>query len=76
VQPNAPVKDATFAVWGVGLGWVEYIIEIAFDDMNVGRDGSEKVVGFAVGDVACTYRLLYFARDEEFFELYGERGGS
>jgi len=62
-------------VVGGGEG-VEYIIEIAFDDMNVRRDGSEKVVGFAVGDVTCTYSLLYFARDEEFFELYGERGGS
>ena len=57
-------------------GGGRYIIEVAFDDVNVRRDGSEKVVCLSVGDVACAYCLLYFAWHKELFEFCGDRGCS
>ena len=43
--------------------------------MDVGGDGAEKVVCFAVGDVSCADCLLDFSRHEEVFEFCG-KGGS
>jgi len=39
----------------------EDVVEIAFDDVDVGGDRTEKVVSFAVGDVPSADCLLNFA---------------
>jgi hypothetical protein len=57
------------------VGWFGgYIVKVAFYNVNIRRDGTEKVVCFAVGDVACTYRLLDFSWDEKFFKFCGQGG--
>jgi hypothetical protein len=50
-----------------------YIVEIAFDDVNVRGDRTQKVVRFPVCDVSGTDDLLDFTWHEEFFEFRRER---
>ncbi len=46
-------------------------VEVAFDDLQVGRDLPEEVVGFFAGEVAEAEGLADLAGGEEFFELWG-----
>jgi hypothetical protein len=45
-------------------------VEVAFDEVQVGGEGAEVVVGGAVGEVAKAEDLAYLTRSEEFFELF------
>jgi hypothetical protein len=44
-------------------------VEVAFDDLQVGRDAAEEFICFAVRDVAEAQDLADFAGREEFLEL-------
>lgn len=50
-------------------------VEVALDDLEVGRDGAQEVVGGFVGQVAEAEDLGDFAGGEELLEL-GGRGQS
>ena len=54
----------------------EDVVKIALDDVDVGGDGTKKVVSFAVGDVPSANCLLDFAWDEELLEFGGQGGGA
>lgn len=50
-------------------------VEAALDDLEVGRDGAEVLVGRLVGQVSQAEGLGDFARGKELFELFCWRGG-
>jgi len=62
---------STYALSVVQKEVGKYIIEIAFDDVDVRGDRTEKVVCFAVCNVSSADCLLDFAWDEEFLEFRG-----
>lgn len=51
-----------------GEVWRVHVV-VAFDELQIGCDGSEEVVGGFVGEVAEAEDLTDFAGGEEFFEL-------
>ena len=69
-DPQGAVRD-DFGEGEVG----SFGVEVAFDDLQVGGEGAEVVVGFFVGEVAQAEDGADFVGGEEFFELRLWRGG-